>query len=339
MNYLSKITFIKVYLLYQLLIQNIKKIPPRIVCTVYILILCGCQENITSKPLATVDGMEITYGEFREHYIKDLNIIKDSSSLSPEDTERVKEAVLNSLINEKVILLRAQELSLTVSDEELMKKIEEIKENYSDDGFEKILAAQKVNYSAWKKELRKRMVFEKLIAADVNATVTVTENEARAYYRNHTKMYAPGKRVHAAQIIVREKEKAEAILNRLKKGDDFGKVAQEESIGPESVKGGDLGFVSQGVMPEEIDDALFSQQPDEISSVIKSPYGYHIVKIIERGAESIKKWRDVREQVLIDVRKQKEEEAYVLWIEALKSKATITIDRDTLKKITVLGNQ
>lgn len=66
-------------------------------------------------------------------------------------------------------------------------------------------------------------------------------------------MYSPGKRVHAAQIIVREKEKAEAILNRLKKGDDFGKVAKEESIGPESVKGGDLGFASLGVLPEERD--------------------------------------------------------------------------------------
>ncbi|MEN6318848.1 MAG: peptidyl-prolyl cis-trans isomerase [Syntrophaceae bacterium] len=332
MNYLSKIAFVKVYLLYHLLIQGINKILPCCVCAAYILTLCGCQENITSKPLATVDGMEITYGEFRENFVKELNVFSDGTSVSPEDMERLKEEVLNSLINEKVMLLRAQALSLSVSDEELMKKIEEIKENYSDEGFEKIFAAQKVNYSAWKKELRKRMVFEKLIAADVNTAVTVTENEARAYYRNHKKMYAPGKRVHAVQIIVREREKAEAILNRLKKGDDFGKVAKEESIGPEAVKGGDLGFVSQGVMPEEIDDALFSLKPDEISSVIKSPYGYHIVKIIEREKDSRKMWRDVREQILIDVRKQKEEKAYVLWIEALKSKATITIDRDTLKK-------
>jgi parvulin-like peptidyl-prolyl isomerase len=303
------------------------------------LILYGCQGNGTSKTLATVDGIKITYGEFRGYFVKELNVLPDKSSLSPEDIEHLKEEVLNALIREKVMLLRAQELSLSVSDEELMKKIEEIKENYSDKGFEKILAAQKVNYRTWQKELRKRMALEKLIASDVNSTVTVTEQEARAYYKNYKKMYSPGKRVHAAQIIVREKEKAEAILNRLKKGDDFGKVAKEESIGPESVKGGDLGFVSLGVLPEEIDDALFSLKTDEISSVIKSPYGYHIVKIIEREAESKKKWRDVREQVLSDVRKQKEEKAYVLWIEALKSKATITIDRDALKQVTVSGNQ
>jgi parvulin-like peptidyl-prolyl isomerase len=338
MNFLSKIADIRIYIPYLLLTQGFNKIIPCFVCAVYIWTVYGCQENAASKPLATVDGMKITYGEFKESFVKELNVFQDRSSLSPEDIDHLKEEILNALIIEKIMLLRAKEISLSVSDGELMKKIEEIKESYSNDGFEKTLVAQNVNYSLWKKELRKRMVLEKLIASDVNTKVTVTENEARAYYRTHKRMYAPGKRVHAAQIVVREREKADEILNRLKNGEDFGKVAKEESIGPEAARGGELGFVSQGVMPEEIDAALFSQQNEEISAVIKSPYGYHIVKIIERETETRKKWFNVKEQVLVDVRKQKEEKAYVLWLEALKSKAVITIDRDILKRVAVPVN-
>jgi len=166
----------------------------------------------------------------------------------------------------------------------------------------------------------------------------VKENEARKYYITHKRMYPQEKRVHVAQIVVRERDKADMILNMLKSGEDFGKVAREESIGPEAAKGGDLGFISQGIMPEEIDAALFSQPPGEISPVIKSLYGYHIFKIIERSDGTKIKWSDMKEHVMHDLRKKKEEKAYVRWLEELRSRAVITIDRELLKKVTITLN-
>ena len=82
-------------------------------------------------------------------------------------------------------------------------------------------------------------------------------------------------------------------------------------------------------MPEEIDAAIPSQRPGEIGPVVRSPFGYHIFKIIERD----KKGRDViKGQVLNDLRKQKEDEEYALWLGALRSKAEIKINRDLLKE-------
>ena len=308
-------------------------------CILCIITIIGCQESSLSKPIATIDGVKISVGELNERFTKGLHVSIDRSSLTPEDYELLKEEVLNSLIDEKIMLLRAGELSLSVSDAELEKKIEEIKESSSGEDFERIVSAQKINYNAWKEELRKRMVLEKLTASDVNAKITVKENEARIYYRTYRRMYPPEKRVHVAQIVVRDRDKAEMILNRLKSGEDFGTVAREESIGPEAVKGGDLGFISQGVMPEEIDAAIFSHPLGEISPVIKSVYGYHIFKIIEIHEGTKIKWGDIKEQVTRDLRKQKEEKAYVQWIESLKSKTVITVDRELLKKVTITLNK
>jgi parvulin-like peptidyl-prolyl isomerase len=67
------------------------------------------------------------------------------------------------------------------------------------------------------------------------------------------------------------------------RGEDFAKVADEESIGPEARAGGHLGFVSQGFIPEEIDAAIFSQQPGKIAAVISSLFGYHILRLSRRG--------------------------------------------------------
>jgi len=297
--------------------------------SVLICTMCGCGGNGTSRPLATVNGMPITIAEFNKRFAKDVNSLPGRSSLTPENYGRLKEEILDILIAEKVMLLRAEELSISVSDAELTKKIEEIKgSNSSGDGFGKVATAQPVDHGKWREELRKRMILEKLISADVNAKVQVKEKEGRKYRREHKGMYTPEKRVHVAQIVVREKERAEAILKRLLRGEDFGKVAREESIGPEAKEGGDLGFVRQGFMPEEIDAAIFSQKTGEIGPVIRSPFGYHIFKIIGKGNKGRD---DISGQVLTDLKKQKEEEAYALWLSALRSKALIKIDGDLLK--------
>lgn len=303
-----------------------------IFCAIFVSAIYGCYDDGKSKPVATVDGIKITIGEYNEILAKELNMSIDRSSLTPEDYHHLKEEVLNNLIDEKVMLLRARNLSLSISDAELMKKMEEIKESYENDSFERIMEAQKINFNVWKEDLKKRMILEKVIASDVNSNITFTEQEALAYYTAHKRMYTPEKRAHVAQIVVRDREKAESILKRLKNGEDFGKVAREESIGPEAAKDGDLGFVSQGFMPEEIDAAIFSQESGEISPVIKSLYGYHIFKIIEIRAKAKITWVDIKEQVMNDLRKKKEEQAYVLWLQELRSKAIIKKDLELLEK-------
>ncbi len=304
------------------------------ICAFVIVTLSGCQENSSSKTIATVDGMKITIGELNDRLNREFNVSTVSASLTPEDYDHLKEEVLNAMIDEKIMLLRAGELSLSVSDAELEKKIGEIEEKRGDETFERIVSAQHVDYKRWKEGLRKRMLLEKLVSSDVNARVTVNENEARTFYNTRRRMYAPEKRAHVAQIVVRDREKAEMILKRLNSGEDFGKVAKVESIGPEAAAGGDLGFVGQGVMPEEIDAAIFSRRTGEISPVIKSPYGYHIFKIMEvRGTKT--GWADIKEQVLNDVRKRKEEQEFARWLEALRSKAATRIDRELLKKAVI----
>ncbi|MGZ3580175.1 MAG: SurA N-terminal domain-containing protein, partial [Syntrophales bacterium] len=177
----------------------------------------SCGGNDASRPLATVNGMAISVTEFNKRFVRDVNSLLDRSSLTPEDYDRLKEEVLNILIDERVMLLRAKELSISVSDAELAEKIEDIKESYSleEGGFDNALATRKIDYGEWKEELRKRTILEKLIATEVSSKVQVKEGEEKAYRRGHRGMYAPEKRVHVAQIVVRERDKAAAILKRL----------------------------------------------------------------------------------------------------------------------------
>lgn len=301
---------------------------------ILLIFVCGCQGNDALKAVATVNGAKISLSDFNERLTGEMNLLRDRSSLKPDDYDRLKESVLHIFIDEKIMLLRAGELNLSVSDDELAKRMEEIKEGYSPGGFEQVLAAQGIRYVAWKKALKTRVILEKLMASDVNARIAVTEEEAEDYYRVHRGEYTQEKEVHIAQIVLRDRGKAEKVLHRLKAGEDFGKVTREVSVGLEATRGGDLGWIRRGVMPEAIDSVIFSLPSGAISQVIKSPYGYHIFWIVEKQ-EGGKQFSELKERIMGDIRKQKEEQAYVLWLSDLRSRAVIKINRALLKMGTI----
>ncbi|MBI4632997.1 MAG: SurA N-terminal domain-containing protein [Deltaproteobacteria bacterium] len=308
-----------------------------VLCLLFVLSGCSAPDESPRADVATVNGEKIYLRDFKKKMERAVKLSGGSAVLEQAEITRLKEEVLNGLINEKVMLGRARELSLSVRDEELMQKIRQIKKDYSGGSFNEILAAEKIDYRAWREELRNSLLLEKLIDADVNNRVSVTEKEGKAYFHAHRKEYAAEKRVHVAQIIVRDGKKADDIRRRLKKGENFGKVAREVSIGPEASLGGDLGFFSRGVMPEVIDKTVFSLSAGEISRVVKSPFGYHIFKLLARDEGGRKSFPEVKEKILADIKKRKEEKAYTEWLAGLRTRAVVRRKDDLLKKISVPG--
>jgi parvulin-like peptidyl-prolyl isomerase len=293
-------------------------------------LIAACGSEKSSQPrttdVATVNGEAISLAEFEKSLTEETALAKGETPLKAEETESLKEAVLDNLIRDRLMLQRARDLSLSVDEAELVARIEEIRKDYNDQ-FGKLFGDGGIDLPAWKEALRKRMLLEKLITRDVNAKIQVTDKEAERYFNANRKVYATDRRVHVAQIVVPDRERAERILKRLKAGEDFGMVAREVSIGPEAARGGDLGVFERGVMPEAIDRMVFSLPVGKVSRVARSPYGFHIFKVLRQEEAGGRKFADVREKVIADLRKQKEAEAYMNWIEGLKAKAAIRINR------------
>ena len=287
----------------------------------------GCEKpSPPPAAVATVNGEAVLLAEFEKSLKEETSLANGKTPLNAAETESLKDAVLDNLIREKLMLQRARGLSLSVGEAELSARIEEIRKDYNDQ-FDKLFGDGGIDYSAWKEALRKRMLIEKLVSRDVNAKIQVTDNEAERYFNANRKAYATERRVRVAQIVLPDRERAEGALKRLKAGEDFGMVAREVSIGPEAAKGGDLGYFEQGVMPEAIDRMVFSLPVGKMSQVAQSPYGFHIFKVLGQEGAGGRKFTDVRDKVIADLKKQEEAEAYRDWIDGLKAKAAIRINR------------
>ncbi|MHB8907773.1 MAG: peptidylprolyl isomerase [Syntrophales bacterium] len=293
------------------------------------LVSCRGQEPPPppEQPVATVNGERIDRPEFLRQLTEEAALVKGEQPLKAEQYARLKEEALGHLIEARLILQRARELLLTIGPDELEARIAEIKKDYADDSFNALFGNRGISYAAWKEALRKRMLFEKVITLDVNKKVQVTDDEVEIHYKANRRLYASERRIRALQIVVRDRDLAEKTLKRLKAGEDFDKVAREVSIGPEAAKGGDLGFFERGIMPQEIDRMVFSLPVGKVSDVVQSPYGFHIFKVLAKEEGGGRKLADARERVIADLRKLKEAEAYERWIEGLKEKAEISVNR------------
>lgn len=297
----------------------------RIICLGGLFLIAACDRfDSFSRPyVATVNGSRIYLDEYKTKLDQKKAMLP--AKFFPGDSgyvERLEEEVLDSMITEKIMILRAQELNLEVDSRELEVKVGEIKKEYGE-GFANLLAREKMTYDQWKDDIRKEMLIEKLIAADVNAHVRVSEDEAEDYFNEHSDLYKVASRVKVSQIVVRDMAAARDALEELNAGAEFSRVARERSIGPEARYGGDLGFVTRQILPEPLDEVIFKLRVDEISPIVKSSYGFHILKVLEIKTAKNRDFAECKAEVLEDVRIKKEEEAFGNWLDTLKMKAVV----------------
>ena len=293
-------------------------------CLLLICFIMACDKiNIFSRPyVATVNGSKIYLDDYQLRLNQKKVLLPKDIMDQPDYIKRFEEEVLDGMITEKIMDLRAKELNISISVAELEDKIKEIKKDYGKN-FSSLLARENVQIDQWKEDLEKEMLLQKLIAMDVNANIKVSEDEAEDYYNERRNNYKTESRVRVAQIVVRDLAMAKKIEARLKSGEDFASVAARVSIGPEAKRGGDLGFIARQIMPDPLDKTIFSLPVNKISPIVQSSYGFHIFKVREIQPARIGNFSDVKEYVIADIRSQKEEAAFISWIEALKLKAVI----------------
>ena len=293
-------------------------------CLLLICFFVACDKiNIFSRPyVATVNGDKIYLEDYQLRLNQKMAMLPKGVINQPDYIKRFEEEVLDGMITEKIMDLRAKELNISISAAELEDKIKEIKKDYGKK-FSNLLAQENIKYEQWKEDLQKEMLLQKLIAMDVNANIKVSEDEAEDYYNKRRRNYKTESRVRVAQIVVRDLAMAKKVEARLNAGEDFASVAARVSIGPEAHRGGELGFITRQIMPEPLDKTIFKLPVNKISPIVQSSYGFHVFKVLEIQPARIGNFTEVKKQVIADIRSQKEEAAFISWMESLKLKAVI----------------
>jgi parvulin-like peptidyl-prolyl isomerase len=298
--------------------------------TLILLSFSACQQEKTPPGvLARVDDTLITVEDFN----RESQALKLENPFSPGGHEMViatREKFLDQLIEKALVLREAKRLGVTVEEDELEEEIMETKNEYKGESLREYLNRHGMSFEDWRERVREKMRIEKTIAINSNYKGIISTEEAREYYESHPEAYLLPDRVKARHIVVASKRKATQILRKLRKGQEFEKLAVENSLGPEGRFGGDLGYFGKGDMPDEF-EVVFSMEKGDVSKIVKSPYGYHIFKVEDKAPGRQLKFEEVIDDVKGKIAQLRSEQRYYQWLEELKKNARIEINRNLLE--------
>ncbi|MCK5451728.1 MAG: peptidyl-prolyl cis-trans isomerase [Candidatus Omnitrophica bacterium] len=183
------------------------------------------------------------------------------------------------------------------------------------------------------KEATKKIIVARFLKDEIDDVIEVDEADIRNHYNKHQSEYATTEFLRVSHILVNTKEDAEAVLIEIKNGVEFETLAKERSIDPTAHKGGDIGYFPKGQLMSEIERACDKLGPGEVSGVVKTKLGYHVIKLTERRLPELKPIEEVEGTIKQQVRTVKRREIFNDLLESLRERTIININEDALSEV------
>jgi peptidyl-prolyl cis-trans isomerase C len=244
-----------------------------------------------NKILAKVNDVEISEQD-RDFFLNTLGPERAQQFSSEEGMEQI----LQELVNQELLYSEAKKDELDKT-EEYRLEVEKL-EN----------------------QLLKSMALRKVLSE-----VTVTEDDMKAHYESNLERYQKPAQMKASHILVKTEEEGQAALDRLNGGESFEDVAKAVSECPSKERGGDLGFFGKGMMVPEFEQAVDTLALEEVSGLVKTQFGYHVIKLMDRTDAATDSYEAVKQQVQQEVYGMKQGQVYQDRINDLRSQANIEI--------------
>ena len=245
-----------------------------------------------------------------------------------------KQRLLDNMINQVLIKQAAKDKGITVTEKEIDEKIDELKAGFeSEEQFVSVMQQSGMDIDTLREQIREQLINEQIVATLVEET-KVSDAEIKEYYEGNTSNFAEQAAVHAAHILfdADDKATAEKVLAEVKTGGNFGALAKEYSKDAASAaNGGDLGWPTSAYVPE-FQAAAEKLLPGQISDLVQSQYGYHIIKLIEKRENRQKTLDEVKSQIEQIILGQRKTDAYQKLLNDLREKAVIEILVPELQK-------
>jgi parvulin-like peptidyl-prolyl isomerase len=246
-----------------------------------------------------------------------------SAAIVPE----LRRLVLDKLIEQELLVQESRKAGIHVDDNLVQEHLMRIREGIPDEkAYRKAMKEADLSDTTLREQIRRGLAVQKLLERHLRAKLDVTDAEIRRFYDEHLEDFREPQRFGFHHILMLAgpgmdsarrslvRRNMEDALERLKRGEDFGAVAGEVSQCRSAGEGGDLGYVDQGELPRELNEALAVMQPGETSPVVETGMGYHIVKLYGvRSARTIpfEEAKEAAKTRLVEEIGRKEKEDYV----------------------------
>jgi peptidyl-prolyl cis-trans isomerase SurA len=285
-------------------------------------LLAGCSRSAPANVAATVNGRAITYAELDKQFESQFGGAGERSSGDQALIQKLE--VLRTLVDNEIMLQRAEKLGLMAVDADVEAKFNELKAPYTQEEFQKQLDQRKMSVDDLRAQLRRDLSVQKLFNKEITSQISISDKDITDFYAaNKASFNLAEPQIHMAQILVtptpdpnvrnlkndkaqdeeQARKKIQSMVARLRQGEDFAMLAQNYSEDPNSSQnGGDLGFVPESALEKANADlrrTLMALRPGESTLAMRTPEGYRILKLITREPAGQRELSDPKVQQTI----------------------------------------
>ncbi len=255
-----------------------------------------------------------------------------------QTVEKYEKEILRNMIDEALLVQKANELSLT-ADSTVIKTLDDIRRdnNLPDlEALDKLMIQQGVDPVEFKENLKKNNLRDQVMGREVYQRLSVTGEEISKYYDEHKQEFDRPEQVAISEILILTEgknralvpsleAKAQEALKKARSGEKFDELAKKYSDGPTAKDGGDLGFFTRGKMVKELEDSAFKLRRGQVSDIIRTKYGFVIIRVDEKYAAGIQKLETVSEEIHRILAQQKAQPAIQEYMKKLRSQSFIEV--------------
>lgn len=319
-----------------------------VVCGFLALSLTSCRHSVSPDTAATVNGRPVTYAQLDRALAAQF----PATNLKPNDDQaaQLRLDTLRALIDNEIMLQRAEKEGLLASDADVDAKFNELKAPYTQEEFEKLLKQRKMSVSDLRAQIRRDLSVQKLFNKEIGSHITISDGDVANFYKaNKASFNLPENEVRLAQIVVtptpdpnvqnlkhdkakneeQAKNKIQALQLRLRQGEDFAELAQNYSEDSKTApNGGDLGFIPESSLDKanpELRSIILAMTPGQISKIIHTPEGYRIIKLISKEPAGQRELSDprVQESIRTELFQRKDQLLRSAFYEVARSEAKV----------------
>jgi peptidyl-prolyl cis-trans isomerase C len=284
--------------------------------------------------LARVNGESVTRTDF-DRLVRNVEV--GNGPIPAERRDQVLRNLLDQLITYTVMTQEAKAKNVTVTDTEIDERIKQMRGPASDADFQKALEARTMSAEQLRTDAKIQLTIEKMMEAHVADVGTATDAEARDFYQKNPDKFKQGESVRASHILLRvdpktpeptkkqAKARIDRILKRARSGEDFAALAKQNSQDGSAQQGGDLGYFERGEMVPAFSEAAFSLKPGELSGVVTTQFGYHIIKTTDKKPAATVPYEQVSRQIVEYLSSQKKQERAAQFVDEAKKRARIEV--------------
>jgi peptidyl-prolyl cis-trans isomerase C len=286
--------------------------------------------------VAKVNGDDIPRVEF-ETTIQNVER-RAGRPVPPEQRDQVYRGVLEDLIALRLLKQEVARRQLTASDAELAEAMKGMRQQFpTEAAFKQALTAQKMTFEQLREETRTQVLVSKMLQQEVASQVAVKPTEISGFYEKNPDKFQQPEAVRASHVLITVPEgaapaaraaaraKAETVLKQARAGADFAKLARTYSDDASKGRGGDLGFFPKGQMVPAFEAAAFALAPNQVSDIVESPFGYHVIKVIEKRPAQSVPFSEAAPRIEQYLRQEQQQARTKAFVDQLRAKGSVQV--------------